>query len=261
MKKISIFYNRIGFYTLLKREIRRFMKITIQTLVAPLLSNVLYLAIFGGMLKTRQAGMEGVNYLVFMVPGLATMGAIFSAFQNPSFSIISQKYENTVQDLNSYPISNMEKSLAFILGGAIRGFLVGIMTYVGTAIFIGFQIVFPISFFLMLWVTSFIFASLGLIFGLKFNNFEKINFALSIVITPLAYLGGVFFEVTQLPGILSASRFINPVYPLVNITRYAYLGYNEGNLLFSALAAAILLAGLFIFAIRTFNKGVGVKTI
>ena len=188
------------------------------------------------------------------------MGAIFSAFQNPSFSIISQKYENTVQDLNSYPISNMEKSLAFILGGAIRGFLIGLMTYVGTAVFIGFNIVYPVSFFVMLWITSFIFASLGLVVGLMFNNFEKINFALSIIITPMAYLGGVFFEITRIPGILSASRFINPIYPLVNMTRYAYLGYNEGNLLLNALAAAILLVGLFMIAVHAFSKGVGVKT-
>src|SRR4030042_4919668 len=137
-----LFYNLVGFYTLLKREISRFMKVYIQTLVAPLLSNILFLGIFGGMLKTREVGIDGVGYLSYLVPGLCAMGAIFSAFQNPAFSLIPQKYTNTVYDLNSYPLTNFEKVFAFILGGTIRGFLIGILTYLATILFIGYNIKF-----------------------------------------------------------------------------------------------------------------------
>lgn len=259
MERNLIFYNRTGFITLLKREIHRFMKVSVQTVLAPLLSNILYLGIFGGMLSTRQAAMGGVNYLHFLVPGLVAMGAIFAAFQNPAFSIISQKFQNTIQDLNSYPISNMEKAMAFILGGAFRGMLVGLLTYAATVPFVGWKIEYPLRFLLALTAVSFFFASIGLICGLLLDNFEKMNFVLSIVITPMAYLGGVFFEITKLPGLLSAIRFFNPIYPLVNVVRYAYLGVFEGDAGQHVIISLVLIACAFFAAVHLFKKGYGIK--
>ena len=261
MEKSIIFYNRIGFISLMNREIHRFMKVSVQTILAPLLSNVLYLGIFGGMLSTRQAGIGSIDYLHFLVPGLVTMGAIFASFQNPAFSIISQKFQNTIQDLNSYPISNLEKSLAFILGGTFRGILVGLLTYAATVPFVGWQIAYPLGFLIALSATSFLFASLGLISGLLLDNFEKMNFVLSIVITPMAYLGGVFFEISRLPGLLPAIRFLNPIYPLVNITRNAYLGVFEGDIRIHFLVSIIMIASVFIASVHIFKKGYGIKTI
>lgn len=262
MKKNTLFfYNGTGFITLLNREIHRFMKVPVQTVLAPLISNILYLAIFGGMLQTRQVGIDGVNYLHFLVPGLASMGAVFAAFQNPAFSIISQKFQNTIQDLNSYPISNTEKILAFVLGGTFRGVLVGLLTYAATIFFVGYEIEYPVFFILSLTATSFVFASLGLICGLLFDNFEKMNFVLSIVITPLAYLGGVFFEISKLPGLLAAIKYINPIYPLVNIARFAFIGVCEGNVPIQLIIIVALVLGSFLSAAYLFKKGVGIKTI
>jgi ABC-2 type transport system permease protein len=237
------------------------MKVSVQTVLAPLISNVLYLGIFGGMLSTRQAALGGIDYLHFLVPGLVTMGAIFAAFQNPAFSIISQKFQNTIQDLNSYTISNLEKSMAFILGGTFRGMLVGLLTYGATVIFVGWKMEYPLRFLLALAATSFFFASVGLICGLLLDNFEKMNFVLSIVITPMAYLGGVFFEITRLPGLLPVIRFFNPIYPLVNITRYAYLGVFEGDVRQHAVLSLALMAGAFLTAVLLFKKGYGIKTL
>lgn len=259
MRKGMIFYNKMGFLTLLTREIHRFMKVSIQTVLAPLLSNILFLGIFGGVLKTREMGIDGVGYLPFLVPGLATMGAIFAAFQNPAFSVVSQKFQNTIQDLNSYPISDTEKTLAYVLGGTFRGMLVGILTYVATIFFVGYTIEYPLLFILSLFVTSFIFASFGLITGLFLDNFEKMNFVLAIVITPLAYLGGVFFEISKLGGILAYSRYINPIYPLVNITRYTYLGTSEGSIVLHVIIAAIIIVAMFFAALYALKRGIGIK--
>jgi ABC-2 type transport system permease protein len=258
MKRLQL-YNPTGFRTLLDREIHRFMKIAVQTLLAPLLSNVLYLGVFGGLLKTRQVGLLGTNYLLFLVPGLATMGAIFAAFQNPSFSMISQKFQNTIQDLNSYPISNLEKTLAFVLGGTIRGVLIGLLTYLAAACFVGFQIVHPFGFLFLLGVVSFIFAALGLIAGLLFDSYEKLNFVLTIVIVPLAYFGGVFFELGRLTGSLAVLKYLNPIFPLVGITRYAYLGISDGNLALQALMAAGFTIVSFLAAFHTLERGWGLK--
>ncbi|OEF97388.1 ABC transporter permease [Desulfuribacillus alkaliarsenatis] len=259
MRKGAIFYNRTGFFTLLNREVHRFMKVYIQTILAPLLSNILFLGIFGGILQSRDIGLEGVGYLQFLVPGLVTMGAIFASFQNPSFSIVAQKFQNTIQDLNSYPISDTEKTLAYVLGGAFRGVLVGVLTYVATIFFVGYTIEYPILFFVAIFAISCIFASIGLITGLYLNNFEKMNFVLAIVITPLTFLGGVFFEISKLEGVLSLSRFLNPIYPLVNLSRYMYLGASEGNILIHTGIAGVLLVGAFAFAWYTLKNGVGIK--
>lgn len=259
--KNRIFYNRVGFLTLFNKEIHRFMKVPVQTVLAPLISNILYMLIFGGMLQTRSVGIEGISYLNFLVPGLATMGAIFASFQNPSFSIISQKFQNTIQDLNSYPISITEKILAFVFGGMFRGVLVGVLTYVATIFFVGYEVEYPIFFVLSLTATSFVFASLGLIAGLVLDNFEKMNFALAIVITPLTYLGGVFFEISKLPGLLSTIKYINPIYPLVNVSRYAYIGVCEGNIVIHVLLTLALVISSFLIAAYIFKKGVGIKTV
>lgn len=259
MSKIRLLYNPYGFMTLLRREIHRFMKVYIQTIIAPLLTNILFLGIFGAILQTREIGLEGVGYLSFLVPGLATMGAIFASFQNPSFSMIAQKFQNTIQDINSYPISDAEKVMAYVLGGTARGVLVGSLTYVATIFFVGYTISYPILFFVALFLTSFIFASLGLIVGMLLDSFEKMNFVLAIVITPLTYLGGVFFEISKLDGILAYGRFINPIYPLVNITRYTYIGAGEGNIYLHLLLATILLLALFSLATYLFKRGTGIK--
>jgi ABC-2 type transport system permease protein len=108
-------------------------------------------------------------------------------------------------------------------------------------------------------LTSFIFASIGLMSGLLMDGFEKLNFVLAIVITPLAYIGGVFFEVSKLPGVLSNIRFINPIYPLVNITRFTYIGVHEGSLWLQILTAGIFLIGFFLASVYVFKKGYGIK--
>ena len=254
-----IIYNKTGFFTMVKREIHRFMKVYIQTLLAPLLSNMLFLGVFGGMLKTREVGIEGVSYLSFLVPGLAAMGAIFASFQNPSFSIIAQKYQETIKDLNGYPLSTIEKVLAFVLGGTFRGVLIGTLTYIATIFFVGYHIEHVFVFFLMLTVVSFTFSSLGVVVGLFLDNFERMNFILAIILTPMAYFGGVFFEVSKLPGVLSNIAYFNPLFPMINLIRYGYLGVYEGNLLIQI--PFVLITGIVAFsaAYYFFKKGVGLK--
>jgi ABC-2 type transport system permease protein len=235
------------------------MKVYIQTLMAPLLSNLLFLGVFGGMLKTREVGIEGVGYLSFLVPGLAAMGAIFAAFQNPSFSLIAQKYQDTLKDVNTYPLTTFEKVLAFVLGGTVRGVLIGMLTYIATIWFVGYKIAHPISFLLMLTLVSFIFSSLGLTAGLFLDNFERMNFILAIIMTPMAYFGGVFFEVSKLPGLFSDIGYINPLFPMINLVRYCYLGVYEGNILLQLVFVPVIALVSFLTACYFFSKGVGLK--
>lgn len=255
----NLIYNPVGFFFLIRRETHRFLKVYIQTIIAPLLSNMLFLGVFGGVLRTREVGLEGIGYLSFLAPGLVAMGAIQASFQNPSFSLIIQKYQKTIKELNSFPMSTFEKCSAIILGGTLRGFIVGFLTYVATIYFVGYRVAHPIYFILSIIAISFIFASLGLIAGLIFDNFEKLNFLLSIVLTPLVYFGGVFFELSKLPGVFSYLMYINPLFPLINITRFSYLGVFEGNIWVHVVFQIAIVFLTFSWALYTFKKGVGLK--
>lgn len=257
MKLSLVFYNPLGFFVLLKREITRFTRIYIQTLLAPLFSNILFLGIFGGMFKTRQVGIDGVGYLKFLVPGLVAMGAIFAAFQNPSSSLITRKYQGTIQEINSYPLSSLEKLLAFVMAGTIRGLLIGVLTYAATIYFVGFSIDNPLLFLFMIITASFIFSSLGFIAGLFFTSFDKFNFLFTLIITPMTYLGGVFYEVSRLPAPISRLAYFNPLFYLINSIRYGYLGISEGNILFHFGLIFIMCITSFSAAYIVLKKGVG----
>jgi ABC-2 type transport system permease protein len=113
----------------------------------------------------------------------------------------------------------LEKTLAFVLGGTIRGVIVGFLIYVATIFFVGYEIAHPVLFILSLIAISFIFSSLGMFAGLQFANFEKLNFVLAIILTPLVYFGGVFFGLSKLPGVLSNLIYVNPLFPLINTCR------------------------------------------
>lgn len=259
MTTATLFYNPIGFFTLLKKEVHRFLRVYIQTILAPLLSNILFLGVFGGVLQTREVGIEGVGYLAFLTPGLIAMGAIQAAFQNPSFSLLVQKYQKTIQDLNTFPMSDFEKTLAFVLGGTVRGVIVGLATYGATIFFVGYKIAHPVMFLSILILVSFLFSSLGLIAGLYFETMEKLTFVLAMVLTPLVYFGGVFFELSKLPGIFSNLIYINPLFPLISLTRFSYLGVSEGDPGFQLLFSVLIVMITFLIANRSFHKGIGIK--
>jgi len=254
-----LFYNPYGMWTLMKREVHRFMKVYVQTLISPLISNLLYLAIFGGTLSSRHVTIGHVGYLKFLVPGLCVMGVIFSSFQNPSFSIVAHKFQNTIMDFNSYPLSNFEKLVGFVFGGTCRGIIIGGVTYGATIPFAGAWIAHPILFFLSLGLVGITFSSIGVISGLYVKTFEGTNFFLSIVLTPVTYLAGVFFQVSSLPGVLSHIALLNPLFPLVSCVRYMYLGVSEGNILVNGIYAVVVTVFFFAAAYYFIKKGVGLK--
>src|SRR5512136_3303327 len=136
----------IAFTTLFRREVMRYLKLAVQTIGAPFLSNVLFLAVFGGLMAARPSGIPGVSYVRFLVPGLVLMGTLISSFQNPLFSLVAMKYQNTLQDLCQYPLSAASRFLAFSLAGALRGVLVGAMTFAAAGLFGGFELAHPVMF-------------------------------------------------------------------------------------------------------------------
>jgi ABC-2 type transport system permease protein len=214
----------IAFRTLLEREVMRYMKLAVQTIVAPFLSNVLFLAIFGGLLSQRPSGVPGVPYVRFLIPGLVVMGAVTSAFSNPVFSLIAMKYQNTLQDLCLYPLSASARFFAFTLAGALRGFLVGAMTFLAAALFGGAETAQPVAFWLCVGLLAFVAAAGGLAVGLALSSFEQANFAISLLLTPALFLGGVFFDARSAPAWLGFVARCDPLTFLVGQGRRLFLG-------------------------------------
>ena len=245
----AVFSPWIAFATLFEREVRRYMKLAVQTIGAPFLSNVLFLAIFGELLAARPSGVDGVPYLRFLVPGLVFMGAFLSAFQNPLFSLVAMKYQNTLQDLCQYPLSAMSRFAAFSLAGAQRGLLVGVMTYAAAGLFAGFSVARPVAFWAFLAAVAFVGASAGIAVGLYLSTFEQANLAVALILTPALFLGGVFFNAAAASSWLGVIAGHNPMTFLVGQARRLYLGAGPVEAPATALLAiALCIAALALAA-------------
>ncbi len=255
----AVFDPWIGFRTLLSREVMRYLKLAVQTIGAPFLSNLLFLTIFGGLLAGRSAGSYGVPYLRFLVPGLVFAGVLMAAFQNPLFSLISMKYQNTLQDLCQYPLSAATRYLAFVLAGALRGILVGAMTYAAAGFFAGFGVAQPVSFWLYIGVVAFVAASGGVAAGLYLGTFEQANLVTSLVLTPFLYLGGVFLDAGTAPSWLGLVARYDPLTFLVGLGRRLYLGQGVSEAPITVAFAVVACLAAVLVALRAVATGKGMK--
>ena len=249
----------IGFMTLLKREVMRYLKLAVQTIGAPFLSNVLFLAVFGGLMSARPSGVAGVPYLRFLIPGLILMGALMSAFQNPLFSLVAMKYQNTLQDLCQYPLSAASRFFAFALAGALRGLLVGAMTFAAAGLFAGFAVDRPGLFWAYVAAISFVGAAGGLGAGLYLDSFEKANFVVSLILTPALFLGGVFFNADGASSWLGLIARFNPLTFVVGQGRRLYLGAGAMEAPVTIVLAGSLCLGAVMLAAAAVASGKGMK--
>jgi len=244
-------HNPTGTYTLFKRETKRFLKVWMQTILAPVISNLLFLMIFGLSISRSVDNIGGLSYLQFIVPGLVLMGIVNNAYQNPSSSMIIQKYQGLIQDLMIIPLKKIEIMLAVISSAVLRGLIVGVITLIPALFFVSF----PYSSLPVLLgsavLVSLFFSFLGLFVGIWAKDFDKTAFIQNFVLTPLVFLGGVFFPVSNLPGPFDTISLFNPIVHMANLLRYGFTGYVELPLLtsFVVLGSATLVLGLVTFAL------------
>ena len=236
---------QIRFLTLVRREVNRFMKIKRQTVGAPLLETFLYISVFGAALGSRIDKLHGVDYVVFVVPGLIMMAWAMNAFSNNSSSILQQKFQRAIDDQLSSPASPIELLLAFSLGGFLRGMIVATLTFVAA--------VDPRrrsrSSTCSCWsrrcfLVGFFFAQLGVLVGVRAEQFDDVSFYQTFVLTPLIFLGGVFYSASLLPEPFQTLTHFNPVYYMIGLVRYGFLGYSDTSIALSLvflLAAALML--------------------
>ena len=234
----------IGFRTLLAKETRRFLKVPGQTLAQPVVTTSLYFLVFGYALGGRVREVDGVPYLQFIVPGLVMLALIQNSFLNSASSMFIAKVQGTIVDLLVAPLGPLELVLAFTLGAVVRGFLVGGTVWIVGAVFTGVVAAHPLWMIAFAILVAATFGLLGLAVAIWSNQFEHLNIIPTFVITPLTFLGGVFYSAHMLPGIWAKVTRANPILYMVEGLRYGMLGGAQAPWPGLALTAAIFSAAL-----------------
>ncbi len=250
----------VPFKTLLRREVHRFLKLFSQTIIPPAITALLFILIFGYSIGSRITSIDGVSYMEYIIPGLLMMGVITSAYAHTSTSLFLMKFQGNIQEILITPMSYMEVVLAMNLGGIVRGLIVGSMILIIALLFSPITILhaFYLLFFVLL--VSLIFSCAGFLTALWAENFDQLNIFITFLITPLIYLGGVFYSINMLPPFWSNVSHFNPVLYMVNGVRYGFIGLTDVPLA-SAVSLVVALAAVsFGLSVYLFKKGYSLKS-
>lgn len=249
----------IALATIVRREIGRFLRIWTQTIIPPILTSILFILIFGFSLGSRISEIHGVSYLQFIIPGLLMMGVIMSAYST-AFSLYLQRFQGSIQELLVAPISYWHMILGITLGGVLRALLVGAGILIVSLIFgaVTIQHFFVVLLFIIL--VSMLFAFAGIVTALWANDFDQLNIFSTFLITPLTYLGGVFYSVDMLPAFWRSLAHFNPILYMVDGFRFGFLGHSDIPLLYSLGIVVALTIFFFVLCVQMFRRGYKLRT-
>lgn len=250
----------VAFTTILVKEVRRFMRIWPQTLVPPVITVTLYFIIFGNLIGSRIGEMDGYSYMEFVVPGLIMMGVITNSYSNVVSSFFGAKFQHSIEELIVSPVPNWVILTGFVLGGVTRGLAVGFIVTLMSLFFTKLNINnIPLTILVVL-LTSILFSLAGLINAVFANNFDDISIIPTFVLTPLIYLGGVFYSVSLLPEFWAGVSKINPVLYMVNAFRYGVLGISDISVGFAIAMVAGFIVIAFTYALHLLNSGTRIRS-
>lgn len=238
----------LPFYSLLRKEIIRFSRVSVQTLLTPVISASLFLFVFGATLGDRISVIEGFSYAQFVIPGLVLMGVINNSFANSSSSLFMGRYLGNIVDLLVIPITPMQFVLAYTFAAMTRGLLVG-MAVCGISLFFAhLPWVHPFLTIVMAILASFLFAQFGIIAAIYSNTFDALSMYVNFLIQPLVFLGGVFYTISILPPFWEGLSMVNPLFYLLDGFRHAILGVGDTSLALAIGYTGGLSLVLFIWA-------------
>lgn len=254
------FRNRIALASILHKEVHRFLRIWVQTLVPPAITISLYFVIFGSLIGSRIGEMGGFDYMSFIVPGLIMMSVITNSYSNVASSFFSAKWQRNVEEMLVAPVPNWVIVAGYVGGGMTRGILVGLIVTLISLLFVDIQIHNIAVIIITVMLTSAVFALGGLINAIFANSFDDISIIPTFILTPLTYLGGVFYSISLLPEFWQGVSQINPIVYMVNAFRYGFLGISDVSLTvaFSVISAFIIT--LYTVAMVLISKGIGLRS-
>ncbi len=240
---------------LCKRETLRVSKLWTQTVLAPVVSSMLFILVFGLSLGGRIKQVGGVDYDVFIVPGLITMAMAQAAFANNASTIFQARFDRYVNDVLSAPMKSWQMTLGYTVGGLVRALAIGVSLLVLAVVFVGEPIRHPFELAVATGLGLMLFAALGLVVGIYAETWDHTSFIQNIVILPLTFVGGVFYSVTVLPSPWEELSHFNPVFYLVNAVRYGFLGESDVSIWLSLGVIAALAIPVYAWSQWLFSTG------
>ncbi|AVK36824.1 ABC-type multidrug transport system, permease component [Morganella morganii IS15] len=250
----------VALKTIWRKEITRFMRIWIQTLIPPVITMSLYFIIFGNLIGNRIGEMGGVGYMQFIVPGLIMMSVITNSYANVSSSFFGAKFQKSIEELLVAPVPTHVIIAGFVGGGVARGVLVGILVTLVSLFFVPLQIHSWFMIIATLLMTSILFSLAGLLNALFAKSFDDISIIPTFVLTPLTYLGGVFYSLTLLPAFWQAVSKLNPIVYMISGFRYGFLGISDVSLTTTLGVLSLFIAVFYLLTWRLIEKGRGLRT-
>jgi len=252
--------NLVGIYTLAKKELKRFIKVPFQTIGSPIVTTLLFFLVFGYAVGNKIGDIEGISYGEFIIPGLIMMNVITSAFFGISSGLMLQKFMNTLSELLVSSMSYFEIALRYTLASVIRSLIIGVLIYLTALFFIPFRID---HFFFLLFFTILVaaaFSLLGIIIGIWAETFEQVSIFPTFLITPLTFLGGVFYSIKMLPEFAQAISEYNPFLYMINGMRYGFYGISDVGPGTSVLIVGVIFVILFLITWYLLKIGYKIKT-
>ncbi len=245
---------------LTQREIKRFLRIWTQSLIPPVLTSSLFILIFGFSLGSRISEVSGVSYLEFILPGLLMMGVIMIAYAATSFSLFIQKFHGSVQEILVAPISYWQIIMSLTISGIARSMLVGLGILMVSLLFTSITIYNIFILFSFILLVSMLFSFAGIITALWAENFDQMSIFSTFLITPLTYLGGVFYSIEMLPPFWANLAKFNPILYMVDGFRYGFIGVSDIPVLYSFLVVSFLTLTFFVICVQMFRSGYKLRT-
>jgi ABC-2 type transport system permease protein len=244
----------VAFYTLARKEVVRFFRIWSQTLVPSIVSMALYFAIFGKLIGARVGEMGGQSYINYIVPGLIMMSVITNAYANVVSSFFGSKFQRNIEEMLVAPMPSALIMWGYLIGGTLRGLVVGLLVFGVAHIFTDLHIQHMGIMWLVAILTAFLFSLMGLLNGIFAKKFDDINIVPTFVLTPLTYLGGVFYSVHLLPPFWQKVTHLNPIFYVVNAFRYGVSGYSDVSMTWAFGIIAFFIVGFYCLVLACFEK-------
>ena len=251
--------NTIALRTIVTKEIFRFIRIWPQTLLPPAITTALYFLIFGKLIGSRIGMVNGASYMDYIVPGIILMSVISHSYANVVSSFYSTKFQRNIEELLVAPVPNWVILAGYVSGGIIRGLLVGLVVTLISLLFADVVVNNLLITLSVAFLTATLFALAGFINAVLAESFDDISIIPNFVLTPLSYLGGVFYSVDMLPGIWQTLSKGNPILYMVNAFRYGLIGISDVNIQLAYLITGGFIVLLASFSLFLLHKGIGIK--
>ncbi|MBM37571.1 MAG: ABC transporter permease [Woeseia sp.] len=256
---MNIQLNLIAVKTIIRKEMIRVLRIWVQTIVPPAITMTLYFIIFGNLIGRRIGTMDGYDYMQYIAPGLIMMSVITNSYANVVSSFFGAKYSGYIEEMLVSPMSNASIIIGHVAGGVLRGILVGALVTVVALFFTRLEITHPFIMLSVVLLSSIVFSLAGFINAVFAKNFDDISIVPTFILTPLTYLGGVFYSISLLPDFWQQVSRINPILYMVNAFRYGILGTSDINIIYAYIILVVFIITLFGASFLLMKKGIGIR--